>query len=393
MPHQIVLSWEIDCSQSPLGSAAALAKLDSVPLYLNDTTDPILGQFFGLTVDGDDTTDEGGGIIRRTITLNMDGTNDPAAPPPFACHWRAPFGIAPPYTFRATVPLAGTFTPQLGSTAVATSASQVGTLNVGDIIELVSQQGVPYEVGTIGSSQIGLTTPFTGITGQTIAFEEIDAPAKLVAVYSTSPMDTMTIANVLPPIPNGPGARSVEILYDDSEGNGPFTDSFTLTGKRPKLLELDPSAVDMAVVISMRIDNTGGFGNSVGQITLCELSAVPEVVPPNTPLGTPDNPFEGRSYLSLTDEAQLLITRALVYLPPSYFAMAQQSASLTATVPTNDQLATPLAQFVATETAVPPPITNPATIPAPTFLSGYYTRQLQLALAGLPVRARPITFV
>jgi hypothetical protein len=71
--------------------------------------------------------------------------------------------------------------------------------------------------------------------------------------------------------------------------------------------------------------------------------------------------------------------------------------------PTNDHLAAVLGQFVNPGDAVPPPIphtVDPATMqPAVTvggavpFLSGFFARTLQLALAGVPVVAQPITFI
>jgi hypothetical protein len=220
----------------------------------------------------------------------------------------------------------------------------------------------------------------------------------------------------------------------------------------------------------------------VGEITLVELSDDLPPVPSNaTPL----------DFKRLTDEAQLLIERHLAYLPPSYFALAQQQASApqlagdfllttgstsvpttvdqtgvlspgdviqfaeqmtlnytVATVtpkeitlttpftgidnnntgtnqegtnsnagtkgnlgsainekpsgafsvalaqpPSNAQLSAPLAQFVAPETAAPPPNPplDPATVPTPTFLSGLFTQTLQLALAGVPITSATIT--
>ena len=62
--------------------------------------------------------------------------------------------------------------------------------------------------------------------------------------------------------------------------------------------------------------------------------------------------------------------------------------------PTNNQLSGPLAQFVATETAGPPPNPplDPATVPVPTFLSGMFAQTLQMALA-VPVTPDAITFL
>lgn len=262
----------------------------------------------------------------------------------------------------------------------------------------------------------------------------------------------------------------------------------------PANITLDPGSVDIAEIENISISTTGGFGNSIGQITLAELSSPVPNIPPNATPGTGIGAAQGdRTFFALTDAAQLLIGRALAYLPPSYFALAQQGAStpqlegafalttgsasvpttadqtsalaagnevqfaaqpgtlytvlqvtpkiLTlataysgiddnftgpknvgtnsnagtmgnigpsvinkmsgaslvtpspAAPPTNDELSTLLGQFVATETASPPPNPPafPATVPIPTFLSGLFTRTLSLALA-MPVTARAVAF-
>jgi hypothetical protein len=65
----------------------------------------------------------------------------------------------------------------------------------------------------------------------------------------------------------------------------------------------------------MEVSGTGAFGNSVGQITLCELSAAPPAIQANS------------DFQTLTDQAQLLVKRGLAYLPPSFFALSQQGES------------------------------------------------------------------
>ena len=80
--------------------------------------------------------------------------------------------------------------------------------------------------------------------------------------------------------------------------------------------------------------------------------------------------------------------------------MTAAMTPVTADTPTNDQLAGPLAQFVNPGNAAPPPIphtVDPATMtPAlvsADYLSGIFTRTLQLALAGVPITSATITFV
>jgi hypothetical protein len=370
---------------------------------------------------------------------------------------------------------------------VAVSQTQIPSLSIGDNIQFLSEEGVFYVVGAVGSTSIGITTPYTGVSANTSAFKEVVAPAKIAAVFSTSPLDTAGVATV-PAIPVGPGAQSVTLTYKDSNGVS-NTLVIPLTGRRPALIALPtaPAAgFDIAEIDSFTVSAAGTFGSSVGQITLVSLESALPAIPSNA---TPTD-FKG----PLTDEAQMLIDRALVYLPPSYFSLAGQQASTPqlagdfivttgstsvpttvdqtgalapgdiiqfasqldvfytiATVapglvklttpytgiddnftgtnnegtnsnrgtmgnlgdkvtkttgaflvnpspaapPSNTELAEPLGQFVALETAGPPPNPplDPATVPVPTFLSGLFTRTLQVALAGVPVVPQTITFV
>ncbi len=316
MPSQIVLEWEVSVAGTPFGPAAAAAALAAVELYDNATTDPVLGQLFGLTVDAD-VTAPGAGVATRTLTLNMDAANAPTAPPPFPCNPRTSTPPQLPYPLRESVTLPGSFVPENGVMAVPTTATQVPSLAVGDIVQFLSQIGVFYEIGVVASSAITLTAPYTGITGATGAYKEKPVPVVLAAIYSTSPLDTNGVATV-PAIVADAGARTVELTYDDSAGGGPFTATVQLTGKRPAAVTLEGGSVDIAVILGMEIASAGAFDNSVGQITLVELSSELPTIPINA---TPTN------FAQLTDEAQLLITRHLAYLPPSYFALAGQGSS------------------------------------------------------------------
>jgi len=326
MPNQIVLSWDVDPAGSSLGAAGAAAKLGAVPLYNNLTADPVLGALFGLTV-GADATAVVGLIARRTLTLNM--TSAPAtrkAPPPFPCH---PITSTPPvlpYPLRTTVPLAGSFFVTNGLTTVPTTATQLPALiggASGDFVQFLSQQGVFYKVLSVTATTVTLTTPYTGTTGNTGAFKEVAAPVdyaagRVAVLYSTSPLDTAGVGTVTPAVAAGTGARTVSFAYLDSLGaaSGPVVVS--LLGKQPAPFALAGGTIDIAVITDMHVASVGAFGNSVGQITLAELSAAPP--------GLPANPTR-LDLQRITDEGQLLISRALAYLPPSYFALAQQGAS------------------------------------------------------------------
>lgn len=494
MPNQIVLSWDVDVTGTSFGAAAAATALGDVDLYDNAITDPVLGQMFGLTVESDISSAINATTARRVIALNMNGVLTPTAPPPFPCHPRTstPPLLAPlvSYPLFEAVTLAGSFFVTAGSNSVATTATQVPALVIGDSIQFLVQEGVFYEVTGVTATAVNLSAPYSGTSGNTAAFKESAAPVTIAALYSTSDLDTVGVATV-PPIPAGGGARTVILAYKDSTGASFSTEVF-LRGRMPANVTLDPGSVDIAQIENMIISTTGGFGNSVGQITLVELSGAVPIVPPNATPGTGIGAAQGdRTFFALTDSAQLLIRRALAYLPPSYFALSRQGAitpqlegsfalttgsdgvpttadqtsalaagneirfaaqpdrlytvsQVTAKIitlttaysgiddnftgsnnvnsnagtmgnlgtsvikkmsgaflvtpspaapPTNDELSALLGQFVATETASPPPNPPfpPTTVPIPAFLSGMFTRTLSLALA-MPVTPRAVAF-
>ncbi len=475
MADRIILAWTVDTAGSSFGSVAAAAALAAVPLYSNVTTDPVLGQFFGLTVVTDVTSTPTATTAKRTLTLNMTAAvAGPKAPPPFPCNPRTSTPPVLPYPFRTPRLLPASCFVTNGSMTVATSASLEPSLNINDVVQFASQKGVFYTVTAVGATTISITPAFSGTTGNTPAFRDVPVPATTVAVYSSSDLDTNGFATD-PVIVAGPGVRTLSISYMDSVGNGPFTVSVSLTGRRPSQITLDGGSVDMAIITAMSVATVGAFANSVGQITLVEMS---ENVPAIPPHATPAD------FLALTDAAQLLIERHLAYLPPSYFAMAGQNhsfpqlagdfivttgsknvrttsdqssalsagqtiefasqmgkvytiAAVTAKLvqlteeytgldlrkfnaveqkfkanpvidqatgafristsaaapPSNTELAGPLAQFMETQVAAPPPSPplHPATVPVPTFLSGLFSRALSLALA-VPVTSSTITF-
>jgi hypothetical protein len=317
MADQIVLAWTVNVAGTSLGPAAAATALGAVPLYNNATTDPVLGQLFGLTV-ASDVTAPGAGNATRTLTLNMTRVpGAPFAPPPFPCHPDTSTPPVLPFRLRRTVPLAGAFLTTTASAVVATSAAQISALSIGDTVEFLSQLGVFYTVLLVGATTITLTAPYTGVSADGAAVKVQAAPVVLPALFSTSPLDTAGFATV-PAIPAGSGARTISLSYLDSTGAGPFTVVVPLTGRRPAAFALG-GGIDIATITAMHVASTGAFNNSVGQITLVELSsALPAPLASATPAD-----FLG----PLTDEAQLLITRALTYLPPSYFALSQQGAS------------------------------------------------------------------
>ena len=486
MPNQIILAWTVDTAGSSIGATQAATTLAGVPLYANETTDPILGQFFGLTV-ASKATSTSGTTATLTLTLNMTNAASPTAPPPFPCQPNTAGPPALPYTLVQSVRLPGSFAPQNGVALVDTTASQIPSIVGGATsIQFDAQLGVYYPVATLDSSEVTLSTPYTGVTGNTGASKLVAAPVKRAAVYSSSALDTSAVTATIPNVPAGSGARTAVLTYMDSTGAGPFTVTVPLTGRRPAPVTLAGGSVDIAVVTAFRAGSYGAFGNSVGQLTLATVTKEIPGIQPSTPIG---------SYLGpLTDQAQVLLGLPLVYTPPSFFALAQPSAAAralpgyctvttgsrdvptsedltalvatdsiiqfaaqpgvpapsgfipvfyevarvtpklitlasaytgmdprdylpnpgtlgikstkvqdlptaatlfppTAAPPTNAQLASLLAEFSNATTALAPPNPpfTPATIPAPTLVSGIYARTLQLALA-VPVVAQTITF-
>jgi hypothetical protein len=441
MSNQIQLEWSVSATDSSFSPAQAAAALGAVVLYTDPVTDPVLGQGFGLTVASDTTAVAGGGAT-RTILLNMNpAAGAPHAPPPFPCHPTTPTPPVLPYEIGKTIPLSGGFTVNNGSAAIATEVSQIPSLNVGDTVQFNSQLGVDYTVLTV--SPLVLTASYSGNFANTTAVKVVTDPAKLPALYSTSMLDDA----------GGSGARTISVSYLDSLGVA-ATVVTSLSGKRPVQLVLGGGTIDVATITAMSVATTGAFDNSVGQITLCELSA-PIL---NVSGGIQDT----------DDEAQMKIARRLVYLPQSYFSLSQQNvsapqldgdfsvnpdsidvfttvdqtggavqagdflqfasqpgalyevASVTpkivtltgryqgfvpavtgamklgaATVPTDAQLSVLLARYVNPGNAIPPPGAplSPETMaPSPIVLSDLYTQTISIALA-VPVTSSVIALV
>jgi hypothetical protein len=317
MVNQITLAFTVSTVGTIFTPAAAAAKLAAVKLYDNPQTDPVLGQAFGLTVATDITT---AGVLSatRTLTLNMtSAVGAPLAPPFFPAHPVTSTPPVPPYPLIRTETLPGEFILTNGPNLVTTTETQIPSLSAGDTVEFLSQLGVFYQVLlVVDAATILLTTPFTGMSATSGARRVRPAPAKRAAFYSTNDLDTAGL--LLSPVKPGPGAQSVSLVYLDSTGAGPFSTDVHLSGKLPAQVTLAAGSLDIATIVDIRIETVGDFKNSVGQITLSELTADLPFVPVNAP------PIR---FHQLTDESQGLLSRALAYLPPSYFALAQQGNS------------------------------------------------------------------
>lgn len=322
MPNQILLAWTVDVAGSSIGPTEAAARLGAVPLYESATTDPVLGQLFGLTVANDATTTTGS-TATRTLTLNMtSAVGAPTAPPPFPCQPNTATPPAPPYPLVRSVLLPGSLSPTNGQTVVPTSVSLVPSLPIplsGATVQFDAQLGVYYPVSLVGPSSITLSTPYTGRTRSTRASKQVPAPVTQAALYSSSPLDTAGVSGTSPAVPAGSGARSVTLQYQDSTFSASYTVTVPLAGRRPVPVPLAAGSLNIAVVTALSVASTGAFGNSVGQITLSALTGPVATVPPGTPIGT--------YLLQLTDQAQLLLGPPIAYLPPSFFALAQQGAA------------------------------------------------------------------
>jgi hypothetical protein len=185
----------------------------------------------------------------------------------------------------------------------------------------------------------------------------------LVAAYSSSDLDTNGVA-LATPIPAGPGARVVRLSYFDSLGVGPFHAEIPLAGKLPAQLTLVPGSKDVAVITNLQVFSTGGFGNSVGQITVSVLTEPVAVINPTV------------SFREQVDAAQNLLATPLVYLPPSYFALAAQGA------------ATPVLAgdfFVTTGSPVVPTTADQTSVLSPGNVVRF--------AAQMPVTNPPVTYV
>lgn len=335
MANQIVLAFSLETTNSIYTPTEAATKLGAVDLYADVSSDPVLGAAFGLTVASDasaayseavltatnaspivvgvatteglttgmrvtiagatgntaangtyaisdltltsfklvGTTGNGAytgsgvataPVATRTITLNMTSNDSPPAPPPFPCRPTGP--LVPPPDAPPTLPYV------LEETTIDRYTRQPVTL---------------------------------------------PAPASLLAFYSTSTLDTNGVSTT-PAIPAAAGAQIVQLDYHDSTGAGPFTVYTKLMGKFPAMVTLHAGSVDVAQVDACLLFQVGAFENSVGEITLSALSAPVPAIPTDA---TPED------FPALTDAAQLLLARPLIYLPPSYFALSQQETS------------------------------------------------------------------
>ena len=341
MANQITLAFSIATTSTIYSPAQAATKLAAVPLYANPTTDPVLGQAFGLTVSRDVVstggvtyTGEVGGpfLPGETVTdTPSGGTAEVALDDNGVLYFVA--GTAAGVFAHGDIITGGVS----GALATVNNAAALGgptSTTPGAtrviVLNMTSEPGIPYAPPPFPCRPTGPllpppagppTLPYvlteTTINRYTRLPVTSPAPATVVAFYSTNTLDTDGVATT-PMIPAGSGAQIMTLTYLDSNGGGPFTVHTKLMGKYPAVVTLG-SIYPLAEITECFIEQVGAFGNSVGQITLCELKAA---LPPIPADATPADFYDG-----LTDAAQLEILRPLVYLPPSYFALSQQQNS------------------------------------------------------------------
>jgi hypothetical protein len=345
MANQIVLVFSVATVATIYTPAQTAAKLAAVPLYASAGADPVLGQAFGLTVASDEVSDSGvtytgeaGGpfLPGETVTDTPGGGTATVAVDEAGLLYFVAGSSSGTFAHGDTI-TGGTSGATATVNNAAAGAGPAGT-TPGDtpgatrvlVLNMTSVPGSPYAPPPFPCRPTGpfAPPPLAPPTLPYVLSQTTDdpytrrpvtnpAPAAVVAFYSSSDLDTNGVATT-PTIPPGAGAQIMELTYFDSTGSGPFTVFTKLTGKFPAVVTLAGGSIDVAKVTECAIDQTGAFNNSVGQITLAALEAALPAIPPEaTPADFP----------ALADAAQLTITRPLVYLPPSYFALAQQQNS------------------------------------------------------------------
>jgi hypothetical protein len=344
-PTQIALVYCVSTVNTIYTPAQAAAKLAAVPLYASAGSDPVLGQAFGLTVASDTVsdsgvtyTDEAGGpfLPGETVTDTPSGGTATVAVDEggilyfVAGSSSGTFAHGDTITGGTSGATATVNNPAAGAgPSAATLGDTPGAARV-LVLNMTGSGSEPFAPPPFPCRPTGPLLPPPGAPPTlpyTLEQTTIDpytrlpvttpAPAAVVAFYSTSSLDTDGVATT-PVIAPGSGAQIMALTYMDSTGAGPFTTFTKLMGKYPAVVTLAGGSIDVAVVTECLVFQAGAFGNSVGQITLAALPAALPAIPPDA---TPAD------FAAITDAAQLTIERPLVYLPPSYYALAQQGAS------------------------------------------------------------------
>lgn len=186
MAKQIQIAYSATARNIPVAELSA--KMQAVPLYSSVSQDPVLGQFFALTVESDVPTTLGD-VATRTIILNMSpAAGAPAAPPFFPGHIAAKDGQAAVYSTVDDDALVNPTTGVPGAGAQQVSITyEDAEGNVGT--SLVALNGripvvIPLAVGTKGIVEVtAFTITVVGLTANSIG-------QLTISVYTPPPPST-----------------------------------------------------------------------------------------------------------------------------------------------------------------------------------------------------------
>ena len=218
-------------------------------------------------------------MITRTLTLNINSAGVPPAPPPFPCR---PLTATPPvlpYPFLRSTQLRGLLLVTNGSMTVETAQFQGATIPTNGLIQFLAQQGHFYGVSAVGPTSLTLSSPYTGVTGFSDAFQNVLAPATIAAVYSSSALDTAGVAtNPLDPRRQRRAVNVDHILR--FARRGPFTVTVALTGQRPAAVTLAGGSIDIAEVTDFLSRASAGSATASARSLSWNFRESLPVIPP-----------------------------------------------------------------------------------------------------------------
>lgn len=177
----------------------------------------------------------------------------------------------------AVAPLSGTADAVNGSSTVATTASQVGSVYPGDSVQFVSQLGTYYTVEAVTATQITLTQPYTGTTSSSVNFAAVctAATAALNLAAQIAPLTGLGTASVIAsvaPSPNAGESATVQLARTD----GALTDVQDWTSNGFASIQLtdvtaDPGiAADLAAILAA---STAWYSLSLDSNSQAEIEA------------------------------------------------------------------------------------------------------------------------
>ena len=216
MSNQLTLAYTVNVAGTSYGPAKAAAALQEVVLYDNPSNDPTLGQFLGLTV-ASDTTTQTTTTATRTLVLNMTSAAGnpgvpPTAPPAFPCN---PITATPPVLADAQLAYYG----------------EAGLFANGDTVT-------------------GTTSGATGVVARAA-----DNGSGAGTLFFSSTTGVFVAGEVLTGAPSGATAKAASLTYTGETGL--FAVGATVTG-----------SVSHATGVIAAVDDNGNGGNGSGAGTL-----------------------------------------------------------------------------------------------------------------------------